>query len=64
MGVRLSLEEVNHINALIERDTAKAVVVDEHYNLEYCPVCNRVILGNDLFCSKCGQRIDRENKAL
>lgn len=57
-------EDVEKINALIERDAAKAVIADEKYDLCYCPKCNRVLLDSDLFCSRCGQRVDQENKAL
>lgn len=64
MDVRLSLEEVNHINELIERDTAKAVKADDKYDLCYCPICNNIPLSSSKFCSRCGQRLDMENKAL
>ena len=64
IDIRLSLEEVNTINDLIKRDTAKAVVDDDKYNICYCPSCNHVPLKGDLFCSRCGQRLDMENKAL
>lgn len=64
MDVKLPLEDVNQINELIERDTAKAVIADDHYNLTYCPICRHVPLSTDVFCSKCGQRLDTENKAL
>ena len=64
MDVRLSLEEVNKINELIERDTAKAEKADEKYDLTYCPVCNSVTINSHVFCPKCGQRLDHDNKAL
>lgn len=64
MDVRLTLEEVNKINELIERDTAKAVIADEQYDLCYCPKCRSVPLSQDIFCRKCGQKLDQENKAL
>lgn len=64
MDVRLSLDDVNKINELIERDTAKAIVEDKKYDLCYCPKCNKVLLPSDLFCHSCGQRLDRDNKAL
>lgn len=64
MDVRLSLDEVNHINDLIVRDTAKAVKADTNYDLTYCPVCGAVVIESELFCSKCGQRLDHDNKAL
>ena len=64
MDVRLTLEEVNTINDLIERDTAMAVVADDKYDIEYCPVCGGVVIRTDQFCDKCGQRLDQENKAI
>ena len=64
LDIRLSLDEVNHVNTLIERDTAKAEKVDDKYDLTYCPVCNSVTINSYAFCPKCGQRLDHENKAL
>lgn len=64
MDVRLSLDEVNHINELIERDTAKAEKADEKYDLTYCPTCSKVTISTYTFCPACGQRLDHENKAL
>ena len=64
MDVKLPLEDVNQINELIERDTAKAVKADDKYDLEYCPVCRKVIISTYKFCPYCGQRLDMENKAL
>ena len=64
LDIRLSLDEVNHVNTLIERDTAKAEKVDDKYDLTYCPVCNSVTINSYVFCPKCGQRLDHENKAL
>ena len=64
MDVRLSLDEVNHINELIERDTAKAEKANEKYNLTYCPTCSKVTNSTYTFCPECGQRLDHENKAL
>lgn len=57
-------EDVEKINALIERDTAKAIVEDDKYNICYCPACKHVLLNGDVFCSRCGQRIDAENRSL
>lgn len=64
LDIRLSLDEVNHVNTLIERDTAKAEKADDKYDLTYCPVCNSVTINSYVFCPKCGQRLDHENKAL
>lgn len=63
IDVRMTLDEINKVNELIMRDTAKAIKTDEHYNLDYCPNCNRVLLKGDTFCSRCGQRLDTETKA-
>ena len=62
MDVRLTLDEVNEINSLIERNTAKAVRADD--TLAYCPNCDKAILDLYIFCPRCGQRLDQENKAL
>lgn len=64
MDIRLTLEEVNTINDLIKRDTAKAEKADERYDLTYCPTCNKVTISTYTFCPACGQRLDKENKAL
>ena len=64
MDVRLSLEEVNTINELIERDTARAEKVDGKYDLAYCPICSSVTVNSYTFCPRCGQRLDHENRAL
>lgn len=63
IDIRLPLSEVNRINELIERDTAKAIRQDEKYeSLTYCPTCKAFIMDSYLFCSKCGQRLDQSNK--
>ena len=66
MDIRLSLEEVNTINDLIKRDTAKAiaqkVIADSTY--ECCPNCGKMLFSKHNFCEECGQRLDFENKAL
>lgn len=64
MDIRLSLDEVNKVNELIERDTVKAEKADGKYDLTYCPVCGSVTINSYVFCPKCGQRLDHENKAL
>ena len=66
VDIRLSLEEVNTINDLIKRDTAKAiaqkVIADSNY--ECCPNCGKMLFSKHNFCEECGQRLDFENKAL
>lgn len=60
----LPMEEVNKINELIDRDTAKAM---EQVNekLTACPVCGYYgIVPSWDFCPRCGQRVDHENIAL
>lgn len=64
MDIRLSLDEVNHINELIARDTAKAVKADGKYDLTYCPTCGAIVISLYKFCEVCGQRLDHDNKAL
>ena len=66
LDVRLSLEEVNKINELIERDTAKAITQEKvgETTLEYCPTCHSLMLTGDTFCRKCGQRLDADNIKL
>lgn len=64
IDIRLTLDEVNHVNALIERDTARAIIADKQYDLCYCPVCKKIPTSTYKFCPYCGQRLDMENKAL
>lgn len=70
IDVRLSLEDVNTINDLIRRDTAKPVRKSEweykgkkYINL-HCPSCDAVVSEGVVFCRTCGQRLDMENIAL
>lgn len=70
ISIDLSVEEINEINELRERDTAKALVrksykfkdKDEYY--EACPICGSIVSGTKKFCTECGQRLDAENIAL
>ena len=62
--LHLTVTEVNEINALQARDTAKPVKKDERFDLLYCPSCDEVTLGNYKFCPYCGQRIDTTVTAL
>lgn len=66
LDVRLTLAEVNTINALIAKDKARpARKVDrEGYTSFYCPVCDHYIGSDDCYCRTCGQHIDTENTAL
>ena len=53
----------DEINALQERDTAKAIVVNDMtggIKLYSCPICDMPVHEKDNFCSECGQRIKRE----
>ena len=66
--IKVSVDDINHLNALIDRDEPKPPVV-KRYSAdggEYtvCPVCARLVSDNYHFCSQCGQRIDRENVAI
>lgn len=66
IDIRLSLEEVNTINDLIKRDTAKAIKCEPcgDTTLNRCPTCGKFIYGKGNFCEDCGQRLDLDNKAL
>ena len=65
MQVRMTLDEANHINDLIERDRAKPVVLKgEERDWLHCPICDSMLGEYYNFCSKCGQRLDQENIAL
>ena len=53
----------DEINALRERDTAKAIIVDDMtggIKSYSCPICDMPVHEKDNFCSECGQRIKRE----
>lgn len=71
IDVKMNMEEAVKINALIERDKAKALDVEE-WEFEgeprktyRCPVCRRTHYSNSgEFCEKCGQRLDIENVAF
>lgn len=66
IDIKLTLEEVNTINELIERNTAKAIKVEPcgSTTLGICPSCGKSFYGKCNFCENCGQRLDHENKAL
>lgn len=66
--IKVSVDDINHLNTLIDRDEPKSPVVKRYLadGGEYtvCPICARLISDNYHFCSQCGQRIDRENVAI
>lgn len=50
----------DEINTLRERDTAKAIVVDDMtggIKLYSCPICDTPVHEKDNFCPECGQRL-------
>ncbi len=62
--VKLTIEQVNELNELIERATPLAVIADkeEPEKWGFCPKCRCLINRNsDNFCRKCGQKVDTEN---
>jgi hypothetical protein len=61
--VSLTLEEIEKIRAWCERDKAM-LATKNSYGGYSCPVCAGFVGSGDGFCSKCGQRIDKENVAL
>ena len=72
IDISLSFDEIVEINTLIDRDIAKPME-EVKYTLEgeersyyRCPICQDSLICIDSlhFCSKCGQRIDKENIAL
>lgn len=72
VDLRLSVDDVNSINELIERDTAKPMVESQLKDgtiIEHCPACGAVLGPIHVeekwpFCYRCGQRIDFDNIAL
>jgi hypothetical protein len=68
VDLKMSIEEINHINALITRDEALPVIPDKTEPEKWgkCPKCLKLTArsnGNN-FCVHCGQRLDVENDAL
>lgn len=52
----------DEINTLRERDTAKAIVVDDMtggIKLYSCPICDTPVHEKDNFCPECGQRLKK-----
>ena len=64
--IKVSVEDINHLNALIDRDTPKPIIIKRIGESDYecCPICNRLAVANYYFCPNCGQRFDKENIAL
>ena len=63
LDVELTVDEITSINALIERATAKAVIVTDMGNHK-CPVCKEYVSKDGNFCSCCGQMLDNDNVAF
>lgn len=63
IDMKLSIEDVTILNALIEKDNAKAVITDGSAYSK-CPECNAYISESDNYCSKCGQKVDTSTSAL
>ena len=68
--IKVSVEDINHLNGLIDRDEAMPILV-KRYNYvsnefanELCPKCKRLVVSSYSFCPGCGQRLDWENEEL
>ena len=68
VDIKLSIEEINHINELIVRDEALPVIPDKKEPEKWCrcPKCKELMARtiDRKFCTHCGQRLDVENDAL
>ena len=69
ISLSVTLDEMKNINGLLARDEAKAIVrvtssYGDEYHYDKCPTCDAVVLDGDVFCRKCGQRLDMENIAF
>lgn len=66
--VNLTIDDVNYINTLLERDNPKAMrkyeTSEGTHILDMCSVCGAVLGKTDNYCNKCGQRVDHENYAF
>lgn len=61
INVSLSIEKASYINDLIDRDISKIPNIRDGSSDSYeCPVCGKYIYRSDEFCSKCGQRLERQ----
>lgn len=64
--IKVSVDDINHLNSLIEKDYAKPLKVkrvDDRVTY-WCPSCNRCVVDEWAFCPRCGQRLDTENEQL
>lgn len=61
---RMRVSTINRINELIEKSIPKPMKKhesDADYSIDLCPVCEAVLGSSEeeIYCSKCGQRVDR-----
>lgn len=69
VDIKLTVDDIMHINGLIERDEALAVKADTSDPEKWgrCPKCDLFVARYDEdnhFCKRCGQRIDIDNTAF
>lgn len=71
IAVELTIEQVNEINALIERNKPRALkkYVYSDPSLKptsLCPACEHTLILTDSvsFCPRCGQALDKDNYEL
>ena len=64
--IKVSVDDINHLNELIDRDEPKPVIVKTYGDSVFicCPECERATSNDYKFCPRCGQRLDMENEAL
>ena len=64
--IKISVDDINHLNELIDRDEPKPIVIKTYSDstFECCPKCGICVGKNYKFCSNCGQRLDTETEAL
>lgn len=59
VNITLTNDEVDYINSLIRRDKIVKGIQIENSSRNECPICGyRCINHLNLFCEKCGQRIE------
>ena len=65
--VDMTIDEINKVSGLLERDVAKPCIRvktkigKKDFQYDKCPVCDEVVVSGADFCTKCGQRLDKEN---
>ena len=74
ISVSVTLDEMNNIKTLMDRDKEMAIVrvvssymkdgEVQEYSYDKCPCCDEIVVGGYKFCPKCGQRLDMENIAF